>query len=128
MERDPQVRNKSDDKSKRHPTEMGIRTPIFVTHAGNVEPLRDKTALASNIDVAPTILKACGIDVPAGMSGLVARVVIDGGDKLVKRPNRVELYNLKADDDDRNDIHVDRPERVDELKQILNDWMKETSK
>jgi uncharacterized sulfatase len=60
-------------RSKREPTEMGIRTPIFVTHAKTIHPQREKEILASNIDVATTILLACGITPPDAMSGLDLR-------------------------------------------------------
>jgi uncharacterized sulfatase len=69
---DPKRRNAS-IRSKRDPVEAGIRTPIFITHSGTIKPLRDKEALASNIDIAPTILNACGIEPPAEMSGLDLR-------------------------------------------------------
>ncbi|WP_411845044.1 sulfatase-like hydrolase/transferase [Roseibacillus persicicus] len=57
-------------RSKREPVEAGIRTPIFLTHGDQIEPRRDTTTLASNLDIAPTILKACGIEIPAEMKGL----------------------------------------------------------
>ncbi len=158
---DPKRRSRDDGRSKRKPTEMGIRTPIFITQPGKTEVLRDKTTLASNIDIAPTILKACGIEVPEEMSGLdlrdtdalkkrdrvfvevyehdsdidklddlddglVARVVVDGWDKLTKRPDRSELFDLTKDLDDRNDLSKKDPEKVARLEGILAEWMKDT--
>ncbi len=38
------------------------------------------------------------------------RVVIDGWDKLIARPARKELYDLKNDPDDRTDIAAQNPE------------------
>jgi len=69
----PKKRNRFAPRSKQQPYEMGIRTPIFLTHPGKIKPVRDTTTLASNIDVASTILKACGIDVPEEMQGLDLR-------------------------------------------------------
>lgn len=69
---DPKKKNRS-IRSKREPTEAGIRTPIFITHEGAIKPMRDTETLASNIDIAPTILKACGIEPPTEMKGLDLR-------------------------------------------------------
>lgn len=151
-------RHKDDENSKRHPTEMGIRTPIFISYPKQIAAVRDKTTLASNIDIAPTVLKACGIEVPESMSGLDlrdtdalkkrnrvfvevydhdmdlsklddvndrlhARVVINGWDKLVQRPDRVELYDLKVDEDDTHNLALKEPEKVAELQQYLSEWL-----
>ena len=43
-------------------------------------------------------------------SGLKAHVVIDGYNKLVATPQGKELYQLKADPDDRHNISEDHPE------------------
>ena len=149
----PDQRNRY-TRSKREPVEAGIRTPIMVRHLGKVKPVRDKDTLASTIDIAPTILRACGVEPPKEMtgldlretaalaernrifvetyehdsdldqlddlnSGLVARVVIDGWDKLIARPDRTELFDLKNDPDDRQNIAADNPKRVDGLSEIL---------
>lgn len=148
-------------RSKREPTEMGIRTPIFVTHAKTIQPRREKEILASNIDVATTILHACGItplEVMSGLDlrdpkalakrdrifvdvyqhdsnineldnlddGLTARVVIDGWDKLIARPDKTELYDLKNDPDDRADIAAENPEQVKHLSGLIEAWLQAT--
>jgi arylsulfatase A-like enzyme len=158
---DPARRNKNDGASKGHPTEIGIRTPIFITHPGAIAPARDKTTLASNIDIAPTILRACGIAPPKQMTGLDlrdtdalkkrdrvfvevyehdgdidkldhidqdlrARVVISGWDKLVKRPDGLELYDLRTDNDDQHDIHTEHEMKVTELEARLMEWLGQT--
>ena len=140
---------------------MGIRTPIFITHAGGIKPAVDKTTLASNIDIASTILKACDIAVPEEMSrldlrdrgilqdrnrifvevyghdsdldmlndinnGIQARVIIDGWDKLIWRPEYMELYDLKNDPDDQNDLREQNTEKVSALEEFLDLWRKET--
>ena len=145
-------------RSKREATEMGIRTPIFVTHPGAIEPRREAKILASNIDVATTILHACGITPPAAMTGLDlrhpealakrdrifvdvyqgrsnidqladldagldARVVIDGWDKLIARPKKSQLFDLKNDPDDRTDIAASNPEKVKELSAMIEAWL-----
>jgi len=148
-------------RSKKEPVEAGIRTPIFLTHKNKIAPRRDKETLASNIDIAPTILKACGIEPDKAMSGLdlrdpetlaqrgrifvdvywdnirvdalgdldsdlIARVVVDGWDKLIARPTGKELYNLKNDPDDRTDLAAQLPEKVQELSSMMKDWLDAT--
>lgn len=156
----PEKMNRS-IRSKREPTEAGIRTPIFFTHEGAVKPLRDKETLASNLDIAPTILKACGIEPPAEMRGMDLRepaqlkkrdrifvdvyahdsdlgkrsdlkdglrawVMIDGWDKLIMRPTRNYLYDLKTDPDDRNNLAAKHPEKVSRLSNLIEQWIKDT--
>ncbi|MGB0415197.1 MAG: sulfatase/phosphatase domain-containing protein, partial [Coraliomargarita sp.] len=141
--------------------EAGIRTPIFITHANTIPARRETETLASNIDIATTILHACGITPPELMrgldlrdpqalakrdrvfvdvyqhdsnldqlddldSGLDARVVIDGWDKLIARLDRKELYDLKTDPDDRRNIAAQNPEKVQKLSTILEAWLKAT--
>lgn len=153
----PKVRHRS-IRSKMYPVEAGIRTPIFVTHVNSIKPQRETEILASNIDVATTILLACGITPPNTMSGLdlrdskalakrdrifvdvyahdshlddldsglKARVVIDGWDKLVARPDTKEYYDLKNDPDDRKDIAAQNPEKVERLSNLIDEWMQAT--
>ncbi|WP_442512246.1 sulfatase-like hydrolase/transferase [Novipirellula sp. SH528] len=145
-------------RSKQYPVEAGIRTPIFITHEGSIQPQRDTETLASNIDIAPTILRACGIEPPPAMSGLdlreperlkdrnrvfvdvyehdsdldqlddlqsgvKARVVIDGWDKLIARPDGNELYDLKSDPDDRHDLSSKDKAKVTKLSRLIDQWI-----
>ena len=154
---DPEKKNRS-IRSKRLPFEAGIRTPIFISQPDKIKPLRDAETLASNIDIATTILKSCGIKPPQAMrgldlrepgqlkernrvfvdvyehdsdldklddleNGLVARVVIDGWDKLTAKPNKNELYDLKSDNDDRNDLAEAKPSKVAELSDMIKQWL-----
>ena len=145
-------------RSKRQPVEAGIRTPIFITHPETISPQRDTETLASNIDIATTILHACGIEPPPEMtgldlrdpqqlqnrnrvfvdvyehdsdldqlddldSGLKARVVIDGYDKLIAYPDRNSLFDLKTDPDDRNDLASEDDPKVQKLSGLLRQWV-----
>ena len=56
-------------RSKRSPHEGGIRTPIMVRWPGKIKPERSQQ-LASSLDLAPTILTACGIEPTTEMPGL----------------------------------------------------------
>ncbi len=57
-------------RSKGSPYEMGIRTPIMVKWPGRLKPRMEKMALASSIDIAPTILTACGLKAAGEMPGM----------------------------------------------------------
>ncbi|MEQ8848184.1 sulfatase [Botrimarina sp.] len=48
-------------RSKRSPYDGGLRTPVMVRWPDHVEPRRDETTLVSTIDIAPTVLAACGL-------------------------------------------------------------------
>lgn len=148
-------------RSKREPVEAGIRTPIFITQEGTIQPQRDIETLASNIDIATTILQACGIEPPSAMhgldlrepeqlkernrvfadvyehdsdldqlddldSGLKARVVIDGWDKLTARPGKKELYDLKIDPDDRHDLSMKHKTKIAKLSDLIDTWLETT--
>ncbi|MGC6426199.1 MAG: sulfatase [Akkermansiaceae bacterium] len=59
--------------SKQAPYEMGIRTPIMIKWPGKIAPRMDQETLVSSIDIAPTILKIAGIEVPKSMTGIDLR-------------------------------------------------------
>lgn len=56
-------------RSKRSPYEGGIRTPILLRWPGHIKPGRHETPVSS-IDLAPTILAACGVPAPHGLPGI----------------------------------------------------------
>ncbi len=56
-------------RSKLSPYDGGLRTPIMLRQPGTIAPARSE-ALASSLDIMPTILAACGVPVPAGLPGL----------------------------------------------------------
>ena len=58
--------------------------------------------------------------------GLKARVVIDGWDKLIARPDKNELYDLKNDPDDRTDLAAENAEKVGQLSDVIDAWLKAT--
>jgi arylsulfatase A-like enzyme len=53
-------------KSKRSPYDGGLRTPIMLRLPGKIEPAKYET-LVSSVDLAPTILHACGLTPPSEM-------------------------------------------------------------
>ncbi len=56
-------------RSKGSPFEGGVRTPIMIAWPGRVKPGRSGD-LASSVDLMPTVLRACGIALPAGLPGI----------------------------------------------------------
>lgn len=56
-------------KSKQSQYDGGLRSPIMVRYPGHVAP-RMSDALASSIDIAPTLLKACGLPKDQAMQGV----------------------------------------------------------
>jgi uncharacterized sulfatase len=56
-------------KSKLSPYDGGLRTPVMIRWPGRAKPARIPD-LASTIDIAPTLLRACGVGPPPSMSGL----------------------------------------------------------
>ncbi|WP_347243077.1 sulfatase [Thermogutta sp.] len=67
---DPDRPNQFAPRSKRSPYDGGIRTPIMLSWPGKISPLRDDKNLASSIDIAPTVLAACGLLVPSNLPGI----------------------------------------------------------
>ena len=56
--------------SKQSPYDGGVRTPIMLRWPGKIKPRRDDTTPVLSIDLAPTILAACGLEPTADMQGL----------------------------------------------------------
>lgn len=56
-------------KSKLSPYDGGLRTPIMLRQPGVIEP-RQSEALASSLDIMPTVLAACGVPAPVGLPGV----------------------------------------------------------
>ena len=56
-------------RSKRSPYDGGIRTPIMIRWPGKVQP-GERPELANSIDLAPTLLKACGLEPTDTMQGI----------------------------------------------------------
>ena len=56
-------------RSKQSQYDGGLRTPIMVRWPAKVKP-RQPDAVASSVDIAPTLLRAAGIEPPKEMSGV----------------------------------------------------------
>ena len=56
-------------RSKLSPYDGGLRTPIMIRRSGLIEP-RQRPAVATSIDIVPTVLAACGVPSPEGLPGI----------------------------------------------------------
>lgn len=56
-------------RSKQSRYDGGLRTPLMVRWKGRAAPARDERTLVSNVDLAPTILRAAGLAPEPGMQG-----------------------------------------------------------
>lgn len=98
---------------KSSPHELAVRTPIMVRWLGRVTPEMNNELLASNIDLAPTVLRACGLEPAKGMSGVN---LLDR--KAVTARRQLFLENFAHDM-----LDVDRPQ--DSLRSrscVQKDW------
>jgi len=155
---------------KGSPYEMGIRTPIMIRWPGHVRPRKDEKSLASNVDIVPTILAACGLKPTPEMPGinlldgkavsrrttifgenfghdmaslnrpadsLCSRTCIQDQWKLIawqhpqpkvrpygmrKQKKGVELYNLRIDPFEKNNLARKHPDKVADMLAVLNAW------
>jgi len=77
--------------------EGGVRTPCLVRWPGRIKP-GHTDALVANIDFAPTILAACGVNPPDGMvlDGLNVLPVLTGRKKTLRRSVYCEIGYTRA--------------------------------
>ena len=78
-------------RSKNTPYEDGVRTPIILRRPGSI-PVSRRDELVSTIDLAPTILSACGVTPPHEMSGVNLLPLIRDGQPLSRQEIYGEIY------------------------------------
>ena len=78
-------------KSKLSPYDGGLRTPILLRWPGHTQPARYDD-LVSTIDLAPTILTACGVEPPPEMPGLSLLETAAGKGRLARDAVFGEIY------------------------------------
>ena len=79
-------------RSKRSPFEDGLRTPILLHLSEQVRPATHDL-LCSSVDIVPTILQACSIEIPEAMSGRSLWPVANGQKASMKsQPVFGEIY------------------------------------
>ena len=148
-------------RAKLSPYDDGTRTPIVLRWPGRITPRRDEQSLAQSIDLAPTILAACGLAPTSDMRGLnlldaaalAQRKSVCGAIFLhnaidVERPDanvlyrwglagdwklilpdaqnasdkKIELYNLRSDPREHNEVSAQHPDRVEQLHKLIDAW------
>ena len=164
-------------RSKQHPHEGGIRTPVLLRWPDRIPPGRRET-LVSSIDLAPTVLAACGVPPVKAMTGenlldtfqdgglkrsrifgeifahdiadikdpsksIVYRWCIEGDWKLIltedgevrrygwthpRQQREPQLYQLRDDPHETQNLALDHPDLVRRLRQELDAWWKPNSR
>jgi arylsulfatase A-like enzyme len=131
------------------PQEPAVRIPLML-RIPRLDPGFRTGVLASNVDVAPTLLGLCGVSAGESMQGRDLmheqpqsiycvgqigtpgewRMLVRGLDKLVVdgSKNVTRLYNLGEDPLEMDNRARDPGQELkrDELKPLLNDWMRRT--
>ncbi|KQC33349.1 hypothetical protein AAU57_08505 [Nonlabens sp. YIK11] len=139
--------------------EGGIRVPLFVKWANELQPRVDTESIILGMDIFPTLLdltidkKIDGLDGksfegvlrgtdnwsdrtvfwnsrkarPHSTGDANMSVVRSGDYKLVvyNKEKKSELYNLKEDGGELNDLSQSNPAKTAELTKILKNWKKE---
>ena len=131
------------------PLEPAVRIPFMLRSLG-LNPGRRRDVLASNVDLAPTLLALCGASPGDAMQGRDLmreqpqsiycagqigapdewRMLVRGLDKLVvdRSLNATHLYNLGVDPGETDNRAQDSAFELkrNELKALLNNWMRRT--
>lgn len=130
----------------------GHRVPFFIRWpAGKLTGNRDISQLTANIDFMPTMLDLCGIDAGEevtfhgksikplleGTSDWEERILVTDSQRVAypvkwrksavmserwRLVNGRELYDMKQDREQRNDVHYQYPEVVSELRKAYEAW------
>lgn len=101
-------------RSKRSPYEGGIRTPILLRWPAKIPP-STKDQPVSSVDLAPTILRACGIDVPTEMTGNDLIAMANG-----EEPERSAVFGATFE----HDQDIDDPTRLLTHRFVIDGDMK----
>ncbi|HMO76640.1 MAG TPA: sulfatase-like hydrolase/transferase [Sphingopyxis sp.] len=120
--------------------EGGIRTPFFMRWPAKIAPGSARADMTGHIDIFATIAAAAGAAVPAGrtidsediLAGPAQRPAlfwrsgdyraVRAGDwklQVTRRPEKARLYNLAADPTEKADLSAQEPQRVAELKAMI---------
>ena len=88
---------------KRYAYAQSIQIPLMIRWAGRLEPGSTDGRLVANLDLAPTLLEAAGIEPPAGLDGLSLLGDAERDRLLIEQWGDEETYvptmaSLRADD------------------------------
>lgn len=117
-----------------------LHVPVFVNDGESSSSHEDIVEL---IDLPPTMLEYADVDVPDSYEGTSLRTVIEGNEKekqyaicdgedtysyrddrwkLIERPDNVELYDIRIDPDEQENVSQDHPDVVEELATIIDSY------
>lgn len=135
--------------------EGGTRTPLILYWKRHFDSRNESNQPVITMDISATILKSAGLKIPTYFQGkdlfsLIQQkkqierplfwhyphyhegdnpygAIIKGNWKLIEfyENNSYELYNLKDDIGETNDLSSHEPNKVNELKRLLGNWRKE---
>ena len=136
--------------------EGGIREPLIMKWPKSISAGTTSAALITSVDIFPTLLELSGSETPQQILDGVnltpifagkeledrslywhypvyhhsrpASAVRDGKDKLIYfyDTDEVELYDLEADIGEQNNLAFTHPERANELRDKLEQWLADT--
>ncbi len=137
---------------KNSPYEGGHRVPLFLHWpAGGFAESREVPTLTANVDMTPTLLDLCGVEVEASTfhgrslvpllreekGGWPDRAIVTDSQRLLqplkwrlscvmrgtwRLINGCELYDLAADLEQRRDLAAERPDLVEQLRNDYEEW------
>jgi arylsulfatase A-like enzyme len=137
--------------------EGGHRVPFFIRWPGVLDSGRDVERLTAHIDIVPTLIDLCGLTKPADVKfdGVSIMPLLTGSDtgwpertiitdsQRVEHPQKwrkssvmtdrwrlidgKELYDIKADPGQKNDIAEQHPQVVAQLRAEYEKWWADTS-
>jgi len=70
---------------KRFMYDVSMQTPLLMKWPGHIKPKTVTNAMVQNIDFAPTILNAAGVDIPKWMQGLSLMPLLEGKEDSLER-------------------------------------------
>ena len=107
--------------------EDGIRVPMIARLPGRIPAGRLSHSLQSLVDYAPTFLDYCGLDIPAGMTGISQRQVFDGDESqareqvIIENRHQPTTLHLKTYIDERYKITLYYNRDYGEIYDLLKD-------
>lgn len=131
--------------------EGGVRVPFLMSWPGKIKPSQEINIPVISFDLLPTVCAAAGVAIEKSNKPLDGKNLLplafgktnklhdylcwNGGDgqwairkddwKIYGKNNRTELYDLKADLAEKNDLSKTNTAKLEELKTIYNNWLEE---
>ncbi|MCD6407562.1 sulfatase [bacterium] len=127
--------------------EPDIHIPIIIYCPSLIDKGKTIDGFVQHIDIAPTILSYFGIEKPSHLEGISLFEISKGRDKIFVEGHEYrgiingkwkyirsylraeeELYNLETDPVEEINLAHDEKEKLEEMRNTLNDWVRENLK